>query len=207
MRVSAMGRLLVVACTVSVIVFALNVPALMASARRPMEFASALVLLVIAVHLALSVWVVISASLLVMSNRSALARRWSLRFTPTLLRAAIISGAASGLAFAPLSAQAAVSVSGTEGHQSLTGLRLPDRPVNDANGAAPSQTDRSVVTVVAGDTLWAIAARSLPASSGNAEVASECARWYATNRSVIGPDPDLIAPTMVLRAPSTKDAL
>ena len=52
-----------------------------------------------------------------------------------------------------------------------------------------------------GDSLWAIAARHLGPGATDAEVAEEWPRWYAANRAVIGPDPDLVLPGQVLRAP------
>lgn len=58
------------------------------------------------------------------------------------------------------------------------------------------------VVVHRGDTLWAIAARDLGPDATDAEVAGHWPRWYAANRAVIGPDPDLLLPGQVLRRPS-----
>jgi hypothetical protein len=74
----------------------------------------------------------------------------------------------------------------------LTGLPLPDR--------AEAVRDE-VVVVRAGDTLWALAERSLPSAADDGAVT---ARWhliYALNRDRIGPDPDLIQPGQRLRLP------
>jgi len=90
---------------------------------------------------------------------------------------------------------------------------LPDvsRPGwSGAASAAPTQgtvgtrsPSRDVTTVVApGDCLWTIAAAHLGHGANNAEIAAEWPRWYAANRRIIGADPDLLLPGMVLRAPA-----
>jgi nucleoid-associated protein YgaU len=52
-----------------------------------------------------------------------------------------------------------------------------------------------------GDTLWGIAALLLPASAADAQVQHAVARIYLANRSVLGPDPDLIFPGTHLTIP------
>lgn len=69
--------------------------------------------------------------------------------------------------------------------------RSPDEP--------PSR-DRAVV-VIPGDTLWDIAARELGGEPSNREIAERWPRWYASNRGVIGADPDLILPGQRLSPP------
>ena len=59
-----------------------------------------------------------------------------------------------------------------------------------------------VVVVRAGDTLWDIAARHLPTGHTDADVARSWPRWYAANRSVIGPDAGQIRPGQQLVAPT-----
>ncbi|MCM0640272.1 LysM peptidoglycan-binding domain-containing protein [Cellulomonas wangsupingiae] len=61
------------------------------------------------------------------------------------------------------------------------------------------------VEVQPGDTLWAVAARSLGPGASDAAIAAEWPRWYAANASVIGPDPDLLHPGQVLTAPTAPD--
>ncbi|MFN8156081.1 MAG: LysM domain-containing protein [Candidatus Nanopelagicales bacterium] len=85
----------------------------------------------------------------------------------------------------------------------------PDRTVATTGplAAEPRQTPRAsrvveVVVVRPGDTLWDIARRHLPARATDAQVARAWPRWYAANRAVIGPDPDVIRPGQRLRAPS-----
>ena len=97
----------------------------------------------------------------------------------------------------------------------IRGLPLPDRPYGRLATAIPSDpagrhderpnTSRAVV-VQPGDSLWTIAERHLGPHASAAAVATEWPRWYATNRALIGPDPDLITPGMVLHAPETKAA-
>lgn len=84
-------------------------------------------------------------------------------------------------------------------------------PVVPAEAAPPpdwprSGTPSAVAHVVAtGDCLWRIvAARSAAAGTpaSDAEVAAGVHDWWTANESVIGPDPDLILPGQVLRAPA-----
>lgn len=57
------------------------------------------------------------------------------------------------------------------------------------------------VVVRAGDSLWSIAARALPKSSADRQIAQAWPRWWSANRAVIGDDPDLIHPGAQLSAP------
>jgi resuscitation-promoting factor RpfA len=85
-------------------------------------------------------------------------------------------------------------------------LPLPDRPAAGrpaGTRAAPRPAARRApVLVRRGDTLWAIAARHLPARAGDADVAAAWPAWFAANRDRIGPDPDLIRPGTHLRVPA-----
>jgi nucleoid-associated protein YgaU len=58
------------------------------------------------------------------------------------------------------------------------------------------------VVVRRGDTLWALAARALPAGATDAQIAAEWPRWYAANRAVVGADPDHLEPGMRLVPPA-----
>jgi nucleoid-associated protein YgaU len=62
-------------------------------------------------------------------------------------------------------------------------------------------TRGNVVVVRPGDTLWGIAARSLPARHSDADIARAWPRWYAENRAVVGPDPGHLRPGEHLEAP------
>jgi nucleoid-associated protein YgaU len=86
---------------------------------------------------------------------------------------------------------------------------VPDRPTE---GAPTRYTDlrsgREIKTtkigrrvVRPGDSLWALAAAELGPHATDPAVAARWPQWYAANRGVIGPDPDLILPGQVLRIP------
>jgi resuscitation-promoting factor RpfA len=83
----------------------------------------------------------------------------------------------------------------------------PGRAGPAAAGLLPDQVREpdtgDQVVVQRGDTLWGIAARYLGPSATAALVAAEWPRWYAANQAVIGPDPDLILPGMILRPPAS----
>jgi nucleoid-associated protein YgaU len=114
-----------------------------------------------------------------------------------------------------------VAVLAAVGAQALTAPALAadrtpavTRPVTSASAVAavaeaPSPApaagspSRAHVTVVPGDTLWSIAAQHLAGPAPDRSVAAAWPRWYAANRSVIGPDPDLLAVGLVLEAPAT----
>ncbi len=73
-------------------------------------------------------------------------------------------------------------------------------------GPAPhttSSTASRTVTVVRGDTLWAIAARHIGPQASPLQVAREWPRWYAANRTVIGSNPNLIRAGQVLTVPTS----
>ncbi|MEU4388274.1 LysM domain-containing protein [Promicromonospora sp. NPDC023805] len=79
-------------------------------------------------------------------------------------------------------------------------LSLVNRGQHTGTGREP------VVVVEPGDTLWAIAAGRLAAEQtgtpvADAEIAAAVTRWHHANRQVLGVDPDLIRPGMVLRQP------
>jgi hypothetical protein len=86
-----------------------------------------------------------------------------------------------------------------------------DWPATAASGQQHlrAESHRAFAVVVRpGDSLWRIAARQLAARSGAtapptaAQIAREWPRWYAANRAVIGPDPNLIYPGQRLTPPT-----
>jgi LysM domain len=77
----------------------------------------------------------------------------------------------------------------------IAGLPLPDRAT-----APPAALARPTVVVAPGDTLWAIAARSLGPGASDADIDAAWRRLYDLNRAEIGPDPDLIRPAQRLEA-------
>lgn len=77
------------------------------------------------------------------------------------------------------------------------------RPVVDRGGA--STEVRGEVVVHRGDSLWSIAAAQLGAGATDDEIAEAWPRWYATNRAIIGADPDRLLPGQVLQIPTQTD--
>lgn len=67
--------------------------------------------------------------------------------------------------------------------------------------ALPPAVDEMVVH--RGDCLWDLVARSLGPQATDAAVAEAWPRWYAANRAVIGPDPEVLLPGQRLRPPAT----
>src|SRR5665648_274096 len=157
------------------------------------------------------------------------------RLTPALLRRAVAVTVSTGLGLAAATGVASASepdlgwqvttsssASGTDAAPG--GAAGPGRPEPSAEvrpgpaGAAvapqPAATvaipstrpPASTVTVLAGDSLWRIAAAHLPAGSNDADVASAWPLWYAANRDVVGPDPGLIHPGQVLTAPAAEES-
>jgi nucleoid-associated protein YgaU len=78
-------------------------------------------------------------------------------------------------------------------------LPVPDRPARYVPTA--TATTKASVPVRRGDTLWAIAARHLPAGAADAEIATAWPAWFRLNRGPIGPDPHLIRPGTRLLVP------
>ncbi len=75
----------------------------------------------------------------------------------------------------------------------LDGLPLP---------GLPSTPGRRAVHVVApGDSLWSIAAARLRPAAAPEAIEQTWRRWYARNRPVVGPDPDLLIPGQRLVPP------
>jgi hypothetical protein len=74
----------------------------------------------------------------------------------------------------------------------LDGLSLPDRSYGGI------RTHR----VVAGESLWSIAAASLPVDATGHDVAQAWPLLHRLNRDRVGPDPDLIHPRTTLRLPA-----
>lgn len=84
-----------------------------------------------------------------------------------------------------------------------TGLPLPDRRLGPAGDHAPADSParQAVHRVGPGDSLWSIARGLLGPTAGAAEVDAAWRRLAATNRDVVGDDPDLIRPGQTLRVP------
>ena len=135
-------------------------------------------------------------------------RAWAW-LVPTALRAALIS--ASGAVVATSSAAAVDSPAPAatarwEVGRPLTGasLLVPVTPTATSlpPPAVSAEAPAQLRVVAPGDSLWAIAAHHLGPGATPAQVAAEWPRWYASNRDVVGPDPDLLRVGTVLEAPA-----
>ena len=84
-----------------------------------------------------------------------------------------------------------------------TGATAPVRPVQATApvAAAAAREVQEPVVVAPGDSLWSVAARLLPATASDVEVAALWRRIYAANRVLIGDDPGLIRPGQRLVVP------
>jgi nucleoid-associated protein YgaU len=76
------------------------------------------------------------------------------------------------------------------------------RPTTARHDASPRGHTADPVTIRPGDCLWNIAAAHLGPSATDAQIARAWPRWYAANRAVIGPDPNLIHPGQRLVPPT-----
>lgn len=127
------------------------------------------------------------------------------RLAPAALRRLLAGTIGLGVLLAPALANATTPTPPPRPDSAATGSpgwptdppAAPAWPSTPAPAAAPPAT----VTVQAGDSLWLIAARRLGPDADPGRTAAEWPRWYAANRSVVGPDPDLIRPGEVLHAP------
>jgi len=130
--------------------------------------------------------------------------------------------AACGVAMVSTAAPTALAGEGAPGARHgtalLSGLPMPDRAVAATPSTAvrphPGQTGHTgqtgqTVIVSPGDTLWSICAEELPAGASDQRITTRWHRVYAANRSVIGPNPDVIHPgqrlELVLEQPPGKD--
>ncbi len=198
MPLSRSGWSLTCLASVSVVLIAPDTASLLSEVGSS-DFPRTLVAVASLAQLCVAGWVLLIIAAATVPGASHVVRH----VTPELLWGALFAGAVGALTLSPAHADRGSSPAhATPQEHSLQGLRLPDRP------AVAGPTQRAVL-VRPGDTLWAIAARSLPADATDAEIASACARWYAANRSTIGRDPDLIHPEQRLLSPAedptTKD--
>jgi hypothetical protein len=76
---------------------------------------------------------------------------------------------------------------------------LAAQPVRTAQETAPPARE---VTVLAGDTLWDIAAHQLGPAASDVDVALHWPRWYEANKAQIGENPHVLLPGQILKAPS-----
>lgn len=110
---------------------------------------------------------------------------------PRLSGAVVLAAAVAGLARPASAARPPVSVT-----LEPPAHAQPEAGAPEAAGTAPAVTGSYVVRP--GDSLWAIACRHLRATTGSepddARVEATWRAIYDANRSLIGPDPNLIHP-------------
>lgn len=121
-------------------------------------------------------------------------RRLAARLAPPLLRALLVTGAVVAV---PTPSHAA-----TSDVDALRGLSLPERTPTAAPVPTRQQVEPAHV-VAPGDSLWSIVRERSPAAD-DADVGDQVRAWYRTNRTVIGPDPDLIHPGQRLDPPGAR---
>lgn len=159
---------------------------------------------------AVSCWLILGWLLLAVSATAAgslpgvlgvIARTVSGRLLPATLRRATVVALGLSVATGGASmAAAAGTVSSSLAQPAWATARIDvDWPVGPASAPAPG---RRTVIVAPGGCLWDLAAAQLGPGATNAQIAAEWQRWYAVNRSVVGPDPDLIQPGQRLVSPA-----
>lgn len=135
-------------------------------------------------------------AVIVASWRAVHSKRWAVfvrRCAPAVLRLSIATVLAAGVAH-PAGA--------VDGPHDLHGLEYPDRPMSPRRSAGEQQLAQH--TVQAGESLWSIAAGSLPAGAKDNAINRSWRAWWHANRKTIGADPDVIHPGQVLQAPDNK---
>ncbi len=220
---------LVLAAAVPAAVLGSLAPSTLAAARAPGADASALVAaaaLAVAALLTLRLLVTTAAVLLaaVPGGAGAAAAVFAARVAPALLRGTVRVAVGATVAAAPLlggiaSAASTPSTGSITTAESAAPTPMPspgvtaafpdlDRLVTTGSTVPAAAVPRStaggghVVVVRPGDSLWAIAARSLPPGHSDADVARAWPQWYAANRATVGPDPGLLVPGQQLVPPS-----
>jgi nucleoid-associated protein YgaU len=187
-----------------------------AYAAGPVSFEDALEALCAAVATLCWAWLALSALLVACSavadafraHRLAdLAGHASRTATPDLLRRLLLAGCGVALGAGAVVLPASAATQSAPARipatvADLNGLALPDRQTGIR--AEPS----GWVTVRPGDSLWAIARRTLPPDADAQQISATWHRIAAANEAVLGNHPDLIHPGTRLRVPvHRRDAL
>lgn len=126
------------------------------------------------------------------------------RVTPALFRRALEASLGATLVLTA-SAQVATAATPRPAHTlTATGLLADPPPVPDRPDVRPRprHPEAHLVRVRPGDSLWRIARTHLAGRPTDRTITREWHRWYAANRSVIGPDPDVIVPGQRLHPPA-----
>jgi nucleoid-associated protein YgaU len=150
-------------------------------------------------------WVVLALLLAVLARTPGVVGRASdaisCRVVPRALRHGLQAALGVSIVAAPVVAPSVAFADNSNPTKTWTVPSL-DRPVAHN---APSVRSVPVHTTQyvggPGDCLWSIARDHLGPRAGDDAVAAAWPRWYAANRHVIGPDPDLLQPGQQLVAP------
>ncbi len=135
---------------------------------------------------------------------AAVLRRMAPATVRRCLEVALGLTVATGVAAGPASASYAGAGAGPAlPGAAATGTPLLDWPTTQPEVAQPAPSAEPVV-VRPGDSLWALAKRSLPEGATQAQVAATWPAWWSANRHVIGDDPDLLRPGAVLTPPASR---
>jgi hypothetical protein len=138
---------------------------------------------------------------------------WSVPGCPRGLQRALLG--ACGIALVGLGSPALADPSTHPGPSTVAGLPLPERAssadlIPTAGPASGSPSIAALhpgdeIVVRPGDTLWALAAASLPPGASDARITAGWHALYAANRDVV-PDPDLIYPGTHLDRPNQEES-
>jgi nucleoid-associated protein YgaU len=170
-----------------------------------------LVMLCAAVVLCAAVGWLLVAALLTLATQAlrcghTTAGRLARAITPALVHTLVSSACGAALLTAP-AAPTASAAPPDEAAAGARALPVPDRPVLRPPSTRPPSTRSpgagggATVRIRRGDTLWSIAARHLPATASDGEIAGAWPTWFRRNRGRLGPDPHLIHPGTRLRVP------
>jgi hypothetical protein len=180
-------------------------------ARSGVPFDSLLVSAAAVVLCACTLWLWTVTTLVVVQATTGRVR--SLRGCPDGVRRLVL--AACGLALVATAAPAAADPTAgrpptPDDRHVVSGLPLPDRvalgpPASRPPAASPAGIGRRHL-VTQGETLWEIAADSLPGPASDADIDRRWRDIWAANRAVVGPDPDLIHPGTTLHLPPAKES-
>lgn len=116
--------------------------------------------------------------------------------TPTT--AALTPDASTGSSASPSTSPDPDPTASGTGSGTPGGAAVPTQSPSQLPSEAGAPADCELV-VVAGDSLWSLAARQLGPGASDADVDARWRAVYARNTDAVGPDPDLVSPGLVLR--------
>ncbi|MDQ1697214.1 MAG: hypothetical protein QOJ03_2567 [Frankiaceae bacterium] len=150
------------------------------------------------------------ASVAACCHPDARIRAWAAQCSPVLVRRMLALALGSGLSVGGVTPSAYADAGPVAPHPATAQPSAPESLDWPGIGARPrlvATRASDPVVVHRGDSLWAIAERalcrrSLPCAVTDEAVAAAWPDWWATNRHVIGSDPDLIRPGQRLASPA-----